>query len=644
MKKFRKIVIGGIESKVTALLLVSILIMTAVFAAAMLMQNRMLTALTKETNDRQLSAMTGTTEAVIDTVIEQNMSRITEMEAKVTDEMFHDLAVRVRMVGEYAENLLNDPDSVPRVSWERPDASDDGELSAKILLADGLDEASVEDRLGLIANMSDMMSSVCEAYQADNVFFSLKEGITLMVDTVSGNWIAGDGSYVAYNAVTRYWYRQAARAGKLVFSDIEYDHRTGKLCVTCAMPVYGTDGELLGAAGADLYLDEMQRSILDSSKNGGFLMVINQDGHVIISPKDEGAFQVINSAKAVDLRRSGNTELASLIRDAMEGKTDVRLIPLKNRSYYMVGAPMKTVGWTLIGAYNETIAEQPILQLQADYGKIEEEAVNSYRVKNTQRGMLMLAVWAVLLAVMLFVALRQGKRIVKPLNTITQRIAELSETNLEFKMEDEFRTGDEVEELAQSFATVSHKTVEYLDTVRRITAEKERIGTELSLATQIQVSMLPHIVPAFPDRKDFDIIGSMDPAKEVGGDFFDYFLVDHDHLCMVIADVSGKGVPAALFMMASKIILQSVAMLGGSPAEILTRTNEAICSNNEAEMFVTVWVGILELSTGKLTSANAGHEYPAFKQPGGPFRLHRERHGFVVGGLEGTKYREAYGG
>ena len=170
--------------------------------------------------------------------------------------------------------------------------------------------------------------------------------------------------------------------------------------------------------------------------------------------------------------------------------------------------------------------------------------------------------------------------------------------------------------------------------------EATRLGAELSLATDIQASMLPHIFPAFPMRSEFDIFASMDPAKEVGGDFYDYFLIDDDHLCMVIADVSGKGVPAALFMMASKIILQSVGMLGYSPAEILRRTNNTICSNNEAEMFVTVWLGILELSTGKLTAANAGHEFPAVKQPGEPFALYKDRHGFVIGGMEGVRYKE----
>ncbi len=171
-------------------------------------------------------------------------------------------------------------------------------------------------------------------------------------------------------------------------------------------------------------------------------------------------------------------------------------------------------------------------------------------------------------------------------------------------------------------------------------AEKERLGTELHMANQIQASMMPHSFPPFPDREEFDIYASMRPAKEVGGDFYDFFLIDEDHLCLVMADVSGKGVPAALFMMASKIILQSCAMLGKSAAEILTKTNEAICSNNSQQMFVTVWLGILEISTGRLTAANAGHEYPALRRANGAFEILKDRHGFVIGGMEGIRYME----
>ena len=156
------------------------------------------------------------------------------------------------MTGEYARKLLENPDKVSQAAWQRPEAAQDGEMSVKVLLAEGMETSALEERMGLIANLSDMMVSICAAYESDNMWFTLPEGITLMADTASGKWIREDGSFVTYDAVNRYWYRQAVEAGKLVFSDLEIDHRTGELCVTCAMPVYGTDGTLLGVAGTDL--------------------------------------------------------------------------------------------------------------------------------------------------------------------------------------------------------------------------------------------------------------------------------------------------------------------------------------------------------------------------------------------------------
>ncbi len=201
-------------------------------------------------------------------------------------------------------------------------------------------------------------------------------------------------------------------------------------------------------------------------------------------------------------------------------------------------------------------------------------------------------------------------------------------------------TGDEVENLALIMSDMEQDLTKIEADLTAVTAKNERISTELTLATRIQAAFVPHIFPPFPNRPEFDLYASMDPAKEVGGDFYDFFLIDEDHLALVMADVSGKGVPAALFMMVSKIILQSCAMLGKSPAEILKKTNEAICSNNQEDMFVTVWLGILEISTGKLTAANAGHEYPMLRTPNGGFDLYKDRHGFVIGGMSGSRYRE----
>ena len=257
-----------------------------------------------------------------------------------------------------------------------------------------------------------------------------------------------------------------------------------------------------------------------------------------------------------------------------------------------------------------------------------------------------IAVTAVVFVVGFFMTRHLKKTLVKPINDIADAAQEYVRDRREGRGESDhfsvlnIRTGDEVENLSLVMADMERDLAEYEDNLTRITAEKERISTELSLATRIQADMLPNIYPAFPDRQEFDIYASMNPAREVGGDFYDYFLIDDDHLCLVMADVSGKGVPAALFMMASRIILANNAKMGKSPSVILKDTNEAICSNNREEMFVTVWLGILEISTGTLTAANAGHEYPVMMQAGGSFKLVKDRHGFVIGGMDGMVYRE----
>ena len=199
---------------------------------------------------------------------------------------------------------------------------------------------------------------------------------------------------------------------------------------------------------------------------------------------------------------------------------------------------------------------------------------------------------------------------------------------------------NEIGELSQDVVDLTQALDKHIEELKTITAERERITAELSLATRLQEAFIPHTFPAFPDRTEFDLYASMDPAREVGGDFYDFFLIDDDHLCVVIADVAGKGIPAALFMMVSKIIVKNSAMLGKSAAEILTRTNQAICDNNQAEMFVTVWLGILEISTGILTAANAGHECPVIKQPDGSFEIFKTKHGLVIGGYDSVKYHE----
>ena len=169
-----------------------------------------------------------------------------------------------------------------------------------------------------------------------------------------------------------------------------------------------------------------------------------------------------------------------------------------------------------------------------------------------------------------------------------------------------------------------------------IEAAEKRIEQELILARTIQASALPRVFD-FPDRDELSIFASMKPAKEVGGDFYDFFFVDRSKIVFVIADVSGKGIPAALFMMQSKTAIRSFAEAGGAPEEILAKTNDALCEGNDAEMFVTAWIGILDLSTGLMQCANAGHEYPAIKHRDGSYELIKDKHSLPLAAMPGLK-------
>ena len=231
--------------------------------------------------------------------------------------------------------------------------------------------------------------------------------------------------------------------------------------------------------------------------------------------------------------------------------------------------------------------------------------------------------------------------------TERDKLAYLEESASHF-MQLNMNTHDELEDLWRSIADME---TDIQDTMRRlvkVTAEQERLDAELSIATEIQVGTLPHRFPAFPDRHEFDIYASMVPAKEVGGDFYDFFLLDEDHLALVIADVSGKGISAALFMINAKAEIQNQTRLGNPDvAKIFAHVNDSLCGQNMAEMFVTAWLGILEISTGDVCYVNAGHEYPAIRRAdgcadghgSGLFRLEKDVHSMPLAAMEGVPYR-----
>ena len=640
MKQFRHFTLGGIQQKVFNLVLIMLILVMAAFSVVIYHQMNSITALVTEANEKQKASISSISDQTMNAVVSQSISSGAQTQAQIADDMFSDTADAVSTIGDYTRMLFETPERYTAHEVKGPDAATDGTASVQLLTEEGvnLNDPAIAEKLGVIGNLSEMLLSVYGHAEVDSCYIALPEGIMLLVDDHASSKFDEKGEVVSIPIHEREWYNGASRTGGLYFTDIVTDVFTGQTCVMCAAPVY-VNGELAAVAGADLFLDNMAAYVSASAKEESFTLIVNDKGHVVFSPRKEGAFQVKANEAAQDLRKTGSEEFAAFISDALKQNTDVRLIEAEGKTWYMTGAPIGTVGWTVINLVDKAAADQPTVLMEQQHETILADARNAFATEMSHARTTITVLLIAVTILGLTGAAILSRRIVKPLTTMTKRVSSLGGEDLQFRMEDTYRTKDEIEALAEAFATLSARTLQYVAQVRSVTAEKERIGTELALATNIQASMLPHIYPAFPERPEFDIYASMDPAKEVGGDFYDYFLIDDDHLCIVIADVSGKGVPAALFMMASKIILQSTAMLGWSPAEILRKTNDAICSNNEAQMFVTVWLGILELSTGKLTAANAGHEFPAIRFPGKPFELFKDKHGFVIGGIESVKYK-----
>ena len=639
MKKKFGMTFGGLQQKILNLVLIFVLAVIGVYSGVSLYQTNRLSKIVGDASSEQQAAISEVSGETMHQVVENTMIKATALQAYIANDMFADMKTDVLTLQSLAQGLFEHKDSFDPHPFSLPDKANDGTFAAQVLCEEGVDYASSE-YLGVAAHMGDTMIAMCESSgYMSNCFIGLADGTLLCVDENSASKFDENGNIPAFAVRERPWYTGAVAAGELFFTGIEADTYTDKIGIECAAPIY-VDGELIGVVGADLFLNAMVDYVNASSVNGGFVCVMNSEGQIIFAPKDNGLFTVETADSAKDIRQSEDKELADFAVKAVSGKTGLETVTVGGKPYYMTASPMETVSWVVISVMDKEITEQPTEMMIGEYEKINKESIDKYEdgLSHSKQTVLIMTVLILILGTV--GAIVVANRIVKPVEHMTKRIGEISGTDLAFEMENTYKTNDEIEVLAEAFATLSKRTRDYIDQITKITAEKERIGAELELATRIQADMLPNIFPAFPEREEFDIFASMTPAKEVGGDFYDFFLIDDDHLGMVMADVSGKGVPAALFMMMSKILVNNFAMMGGSPAKVLEQTNTQICKNNDEEMFVTVWFGVMEISTGKITAANAGHEYPIIKKADGGFELFKDKHGFVIGGMNGIRYKE----
>ena len=448
--------------------------------------------------------------------------------------------------------------------------------------------------------------------------------------------------YEAYKWLFRYWYSHSADL------DIEYDaaYNDGTKTVEKVKSFaerhpethlkYVSEYDLLGMTEEDrkLYAEIAYSWLtdrIDQIKNVhdvDYLFVVMTE-----EPYDEQFF-VLSGAYPGAVRGTDYEEVYTLGVTSTVGQSQQKAMEnaIKNRNHLADAG-----NYLDFYSFLDRAGGIPILVgLTYDLTSINEQIKSETRNDTAAAVLGQLGLSVICMLMVYFLALR-------PLKTVQANIRRYRETKdgLAVKADlSRVNSKNEIGELTKDIIELTEEIDNYVDEIETITSEKQRIESELDMARRIQLSMMPNLFPPFPERKEFYLHAYVDPAREVGGDFYDYFFIDDDHLCLVIADVSGKGVPAALFMMAAKIILKSSAMQGKSPAEILTATNRAICENNPQDMFVTVWLGVLELSTGNLTAVNAGHEYPAVKRADGRFEVIKTKHSLFIGGMDDVTYKE----
>ena len=233
-----------------------------------------------------------------------------------------------------------------------------------------------------------------------------------------------------------------------------------------------------------------------------------------------------------------------------------------------------------------------------------------------------------------------NKTVLTPIKELTDGVREIASGNLDKKLS--IKTGDEIEHLATCFNAMTDELQTYMKNLTKVTSEKERISTELNVAKDIQLGMLPHEFEF--DRKDFDIFATTNAAKMVGGDFYDFYLLDENHLVITVADVSGKGIPASLFMVISKTVLKNFATFANAPddyAAVVSCANNQLCQGNEEMMFVTVFFGVLEINTGKFIYVNGGHNPPViYHAKENTCEFLNVNKNFVLGGMEDVPYQQ----
>jgi sigma-B regulation protein RsbU (phosphoserine phosphatase) len=572
--------------------------------------------------------------SALTTVAEDDLLRLARNQAEISDSVFRRVQIDVDIMADYAAHLWETATTNRTLrSYSMAERPPDLRMfSVHVLPPD-----ATEDALRSDINVSALMDCFfIPLYSNDTVYLSCGVG------TENGLYRAYPwrNTYKkGYDPRKRDWYRSAVSNGVATWTPPYVSASMTRLIVSCAKSFYSPDGRLLGVVEVDITPKTINENIINTRVGrSGYAFLIDGSGNEVASPAS-GLTDVVTDKdyRPKNLLAASEGEMKKIVGRMIQKETGVGRCFIGKTDMYVAFAPIPTTGWSIgvvmpvsdIVAPAESVAGALSRETQMASGRIDESIRSNLR--------LLALSFAVALGVVVLVAMRMARRITKPIMELSAGAAKIGSGDLEHRLT--VRTGDEIERLAEDFNRMAANLQSYIANLRETTAAKQRIESELQIAHKIQTSILPRFFPPFPDRKEFDLHASMEPAREVGGDFFDFFMIDADRLCLVVGDVSDKGIPASLFMAVTKTLIKTEAQQAGlNAADVLTRVNNQLCQENEMLMFVTVFCAIVNVRTGEMEFSNGGHNPPVLCRGGGSPAFMKPGKGVALAVMENAKF------
>ncbi len=557
------------------------------------------------------------------------LTEVAKNKATISEERLSRIQRYAMLIAAECTSFYSDPLLHTTVENELPVRFSKDTVNVHLFIAEGIEKETIIEEIGLVSNMNRLLANIClHDAEIASAYIGTESGFAIKADSDP------DVGLRTLDPRTRQWYQLALTSPAPVWTDV-YDDVLGRgLMITCAVPFKDAQGNTRGVVGIDALLTTLNQSILDTKiGDSGYAFLLNESGDLIISPEIK---EIDGKIIRENFLESENEMLRVITQKMIQGLSGFEQLEYQNREIFMVYAPLQNIPWSIATIIDVSEIMEPSVQSKNNiiaFATIALEEINR-NIFTLSILFAIVSIASIVLTVLFSIVL--SSRITKPLAYLIGQVSKASEGK--FDISADVKTGDEIEELSNSFNHMSLELKKYIDRLAKEMAERERIQSEIAIAAEIQADLVPNRFPAFPDRKEFDIYALMRMAKEVGGDFYDFFLIGADKLAFIIADVSGKGIPAALFMMMAKTIIKNYIINGAEAGEIFYKTNNALCENNEKNMFITAFLGILDIKEQMLHFVNAGHNPPLLKREDAPYVWLDLDHGFVLGAMPDFKY------